>query len=81
MVSGDLHAVIARLDIFGDILIELTAALPPDRAAGVVMAIGTRLTERLGGTEIDESTDVAMVADLAPLLTALHHPRLQQQLT
>jgi len=44
MVSGDLHAVTARLDIFRDILIELAAALPPDSAAGVVTAIGNRLT-------------------------------------
>ena len=81
MVSGDLQAVTARLDIFRDILIELAAALPPDRAAGVVTAIGNRLTERLGDAEIDEPTDVAMVSDLAPLLAALHHPRLQQQST
>lgn len=81
MVSGDLQAVTARLDIFRDILIELAAAVPPDRAAGVVTAIGNRLAERLGDAEIDEPTDVAMVSDLAPLLAALHHPRLQQQST
>ena len=81
MVSGDLQAVTARLDIFRDILIELAAALPPDRAAGVVTAIGNRMTERLGDAEIDEHTDVAMVSDLAPLLAALYHPRLQQQST
>ena len=79
MVSGDLHAVTVRLDIFRDILIELAAALPPERAAGVVTAIGNPLTERLGDAEIDEPTDVAMASDLAPLLAALHHPRLQQQ--
>ena len=81
MVSGDLQAVTARLNIFRDILIELAAALPPDRAAGVVTAIGNRMTERLGDAKIDEHTDVAMVSDLAPLLAALHHPRLQQQST
>ena len=81
MVSGDLQAVTARLDIFRDILIELAAALPPDRVAGVVTAIGNRLTERLGDAKIDEPTDVAMVSDLAPLLAVLHHPRLQQQST
>jgi hypothetical protein len=81
MVSGNLHAVTARLDIFRDILIELAAALPPDRAAGVATAIGNRLTERLGDTEIDEHTDVTTVSDLAPLLAALHRRRLQQQLT
>ena len=81
MVSGDLHAVTVRLDVFRDILIELAAALPPDRAAGVATAIGNRLTERLGDTEIDEPTDVAMVSDLAPLFAALRHARLQRQST
>ena len=79
MVSGDLHAVTVRLDVFRDILIELAAALPPDRAAGAATAIGNCLTERLRGTEIDEPTDVAMVSDLAPLLAALRHPRVQRQ--
>jgi len=74
MVSGDLHAVTVRLDVFRDILIELAAALPPDRAAGVATAIGNRLTERLGDTEIDESTDVAMVSDLAPPLRCHSRP-------
>ena len=81
MVSGDLHAVTVRLDVFRDILIELAAALPPDRAAGVATAIGNRLTDRLGDTEIDEPTDDAMVSDLAPLLAALRHPRLRRQST
>ena len=79
MVSGDLHAVTVRLDLLRDILIELAAALPPDRAAGVATASGNRLPERLGYTEIDEPTDVAMVSDLAPLLAALRHPRVQRQ--
>ena len=78
IVSGELHAVTARLDIFRDILIELAAALPPERAAGVLTAIENRLMARLGDAEIDEPTDVAMVSDLAPLLAALHHPRLQR---
>ena len=81
MVSGDLHAVTVRLDVFRDILIELAAALPPDRAAGVATAIGNRLTERLGDTEIDEPTDDAMVSDLTPLLAALRHSRVQRQST
>ena len=81
MVSGDLHAVTVRLDVFRDILIELAAALRPDRAACVATAIGNRLTERLGDTEIDEPTDVAIVSDLAPLLAALRHARLQRQST
>ena len=65
MVSGDLHAVTVRLDVFRDIQIELAAALPPDRAAGVATAIENRLTERLGDMEFDELTDIAMVTDLA----------------
>ena len=80
MVSGDLHAVTVRLDVLRDIMIELAAALPPDRAAGVVTAIGNRLTERLCDMEIDEPTDDAMVSDLAPILAALRHPRVQRQL-
>ena len=52
MDSSDLHAVTVRLDVLRDIMIELAAALPPDRAAGVVTAIGNRLTERLCDMEI-----------------------------
>jgi len=81
MVSGDLHAVSVRLDLLRDIMIELVAALPPDRAAGVVTAIGSRLTERLGDMQIDEPTDDAMVSDLVPRLAALRHPRAQRQST
>jgi len=81
MVSGDLHAVTMRLDLLRDIMIELAAALPPDRAAGVVTALGNRLTERLGDMEIDEPTDDAMVSDLVPLLAALRHPRAQRPST
>jgi len=32
MAPGDLDAVTVRLDVFRDILFELAAALPPDRA-------------------------------------------------
>jgi len=78
MASRDLHAVTARLDVSQDILIERGAALPPDRAAAVATAIENRLTERLGNTESDEPIDDAMVSDLAPLLAALRHPRVQQ---
>jgi len=81
MVSGDLHAVTMRLDLLRDIMIELAAALPADRAAGVVTALGNRLTERLGDMEIDEPTDDAMVSDLVPLLAALRHPRVQRPST
>jgi len=81
MVSGDLHAVTMRLDLLRDIMIELAAALPADRAAGVVTALGNRLTERLGDMQIDEPTDDAMVSDLVPLLAALSHPRAQRPST
>ena len=77
MVSSDLHAVTVRLDVLRDIMIELAAALPPDRAAGVVTAIGNRLTERLCDMEIDEPTDDAMVLDLAPILAALRQSALR----
>ena len=81
MVSSDLHAVTVRLDVLRDIMIELAAALPPDRAAGVVTAIGKRLTERLCDMEIDEPTDDAMVSDLAPILAVLRHSRVEMQST
>ena len=73
MVSSELHAVTARLDVLRDIMIELAAALPPDRAASLVTAIGIRLTDRLCNMEVDEPTDDAMVSDLAPILAALRH--------
>ena len=79
MVSGDLHAVTVRLDVLRDIMIELAAALPPDRSAGGFTAIGNRLTERLCNVEIDEPADDAMVSDLAPILAALRHPRVERQ--
>ena len=82
MVSSDLHAVTVRLDVLRDIMIELAAALlPPDRATGVVTAIGNRSTERLCGREIDEPTDDAMVADLAPIFAALRRSRVEMQST
>ena len=79
MVSGDLHAVTVRLDVLRDIMIELAAALPSDRAAGDVTAIGNRLTERLCDMKIEEPTDDAMVSDLAPIFAALRHPRVRRQ--
>ena len=47
------------------------AALPPERAAGFVAALGDRWAGRLGAMEIDEPTDDAMVSDLAPVFAAL----------
>ena len=68
MISSDLHAVTVRLDVLRDIMLELAAALPPDRAAGVFTDIGNRLTERLCDMEIDGPADDTMVSDLAPIL-------------
>ncbi len=51
-------------------MLELVAALPPERAAGFVAALGDRLAGRLGAMEIDEGTDDAMVSDLAPVFAA-----------
>ena len=79
MDSSELHAVTARLDLLRDIMIELAAALPQDRAAGLITAIGNRLTERLCDMEVDEPPDDAMVSDLAPILAALRHSPVEIQ--
>ena len=71
MKSAELRAVILRLDVLRDIMIELVAALPPDRAAGFAAALGNRLTGRIDDMDIDEQSDVAMVSDLAPVFSAL----------
>ena len=55
-----------RLDVLRDIMVELVAALPPDRAAGFAAALGNRLTGRICDMEIDERSDTTMVSDLAP---------------
>ena len=55
-----------RLDVLRDIMVELVAALRPDRAAGFAAALGNRLTGRICDMEIDERSDTAMVSDLAP---------------
>lgn len=81
MDSNELRAVTVRLDVLRDTMIELAAALAPDRAARVVTAIGNRLTERLCEMEIDEPTDDAMVSDLAPILAALRRSGVEMQST
>ena len=73
MVSSELRPVTARLDVLRDIMMELAAALPPDRAASLVTAIGIRWTDRLCNMEVDEPTDDAMVLDLAPILAAMRN--------
>ena len=71
MKSAELRAVTVRLDVLRDIMIELVAALPPDRAAGFATALSNRVTGRMCDMEIDERSDTAMVSDLAPVFAAL----------
>ena len=71
MKSAELRAVTMRLDVLRDIMVELVAALPPDRAAGFSAALGNRLTGRICDMEIDERCDTAMVSNLAPVFAAL----------
>ena len=71
MKSAELRAVTVRLDVLRDIMVELVAALPPDRAAGFAVALGNRLSGRLCDMEIDERSDNAMASDVAPVFAAL----------
>ena len=71
MKSAEHRAVTARLDVLRDIVVELVAALPPDRAADFAAALGKRINGRICDLEIDERTDNAMVSDLAPVFAAL----------
>jgi hypothetical protein len=73
MASRDLSAVTLRLDLLRDIVVELAAAQPPDRAERVLTAVGHRWTQRLSDMALDEPTDEVMVSDLAPILAALRH--------
>ena len=79
MVSSELHAVTARLDVLRDIMIELAAPLSPDRAACLVTAIGNRKAKRLCDMEVDKPTDDAMVSDLAPILAAPRHSPIEMR--
>ena len=71
MKAAELRAVTMRLDVLRDIMVELVAELPPDRAAGFAAALGKRLNGRICDLEIDERSDYAMVSDLAPVFAAL----------
>ena len=71
MKSAELRAVTVRLDVLRDIMVELVAKLPPDRAAGFAAALGNRINGRICDMEIDERSDTAMVSDLAPVFAAL----------
>ena len=81
MKAAELRAVTMRLDVLRDIMVELVAALPPDRAAGFAAALGNRLNGRICDMEIDERSDNAMVSDLAPVLAALNQRPHETQLT
>ena len=61
MKAAELRAVTMRLDVLRDIMVELVAALPPDRAAGFAAALGNRLNGRVCDMETDERSDTAMV--------------------
>lgn len=71
MASRDLHAVTLRLDLLRDIMVELAAAQPPDRAEHVLTAVGNRWAQRFSDMALAEPTDEVMVSDLAPVLAAL----------
>lgn len=71
MKSAELRAVTVRLDVLRDIMVELVATLPQDRAATFASALGNRLSARVCDMEIDERSDTAMVSDLAPVFAAL----------
>lgn len=60
-------------------MIELVAALPPDRPAGFVTALGNRLAGRMCDMEISERTDDVMVSDLAPVFAALSQRPIETQ--
>ena len=81
MKAAELRAVTMRLDVLREIMVELVAALPPDRAAGFAAALGNRLTGRICDMEIDECSDNAMVSDLAPVFAALSQQPHETQLT
>ena len=81
MKAAELRAVTMRLDVLRDIMVELVAALPPDRAARFAAALGNRLNGRICDMEIDERSDNAMVSDLAPVFAALNQRPHETQLT
>ena len=81
MKAAELRAVTMRLDVLRDIMVELVAAVPPDRAAGFAAALGNRLNGHICDMEVDERSDIAMVSDLAPVFAALNQRPHETQLT
>ena len=73
MNTAELHAVTVRLNALRDIMIELVAALPPDRVAGFAAALSVRLNGRMDGIEVDERTDDALLLEVAPVFAVLSH--------
>ena len=81
MKAAELRAVTMRLNVLRDIMVELVAALPPDRAADFAAALGNRLNGRICDMEIDERIDNAMVSGLAPVFAALNQRPHETQVT
>ena len=79
MKLSELHAVTVCLDVLRDIMVELVAALPPERAAGFVAALGDRLACRLGAMKINKRAEDAMLSDLAPVFAALSQRTIKTQ--
>ena len=77
MNTAELHAVTVRLDALRDIMIELVAALPPDRVAGFAAAVSARMNDRIAGIDVDERTDDALLSEVAPVFAALSHRSLR----
>ena len=81
MKAAELRAVTMRLDVLRDIMVELVATLPPDRAATFASALGNRFSARICDMEIDERSETAMVSDLAPVFAALNQRPHETQMT
>ena len=73
VASRELVAITLRLDFLRDIVVELAAAQPADRAEQVLSVVANRWMQRISDLALDEATDEAVAADLAPILAALHH--------
>lgn len=66
MKAAELRAVTMRLDVLRDIMVELVAALPPDRAAGFAAALGNRLNGRICDRELTNAATTRWCRILRP---------------
>ena len=64
------EALAARLDVLSAVLQEACRALAPDQATQVAGGLGERLAQVAGG-RLKPAADLAMTAELAPLLNSL----------